>query len=354
MARIVFYCHDTMANIQSMEYYRQDIDALRALGHDVVVCNRYRDIPWRFDLLLVWWWTYALLPIALARFAGRRTAIAGVYNFRFEDQTSGVDYFARPWSQRLLIRLATRMAHANLFTSHREFEEVPAHFELGGAHYSPCAVGDAYFAAGARAAERTLLLNLAWSGPENLQRKGVWTIVEAAALLKARGVAFDLVLAGKRGDAFPTLQQRIAQLDLADRVRAIGEVSMEEKLDLFARTNLYLQPSRFEGFGLATAEAMAAGCCVVTTDVGEVRTVVGDAGVYVRPGDAEQLADTIQDLLSEPSRIAALRERAAERMGRLFSSDGKRATFRDILTTLGIASPAIDHTAPGPTGQIVR
>ena len=50
MAKIVFYCNDNLENIQSMEYYRQDIEALRALGHEVAVCNRYRDIPWRFVL----------------------------------------------------------------------------------------------------------------------------------------------------------------------------------------------------------------------------------------------------------------------------------------------------------------
>ena len=75
MAKIVFYCRDTLENIRSMEYYRQDIEALQALGHDVVVCNRYRDIPWRFDVLFVWWWTYALLPVALTRLAGRRRPV---------------------------------------------------------------------------------------------------------------------------------------------------------------------------------------------------------------------------------------------------------------------------------------
>lgn len=336
MARIVFYCHDTLENIQSMEYYRQDIDALRALGHDVVVCNRYRDIPWRFDVLFVWWWTYALLPVVLARLTGRRAIITGVYNFRFEDPSTGTDYFGRPWHQRFVIGLATKLAHANLFVSSGEFEEVKASFGLRTAHYAPCAVGDAYFAVNRRAAERTLLLNLAWSGPENLQRKGVWTILDAAALLKQRGLRFELVLAGRRGDGFNALQQRVVDLDLSDCVKAIGEVTMEEKLDLFGRTKLYLQPSRFEGFGLATAEAMAAGCCVITTPVGEVPTVVGEGGVYVQPGDSQGLADAIESLLSSPDRIVDMNDRAAERIQRLFSSDMKKATFEKILRGHGI------------------
>lgn len=338
MAKIAFYCNDTLENIQSMEYYRQDVEALRALGHEVVVCNRYRDIPWRFDVLFVWWWTYALLPVVLARLTGRRTIITGVYNFRFEDPSTGTDYFGRPWLQRLVIGLATRLAHANLFVSSREFKDVTASFGLRTAHYAPCAVGDAYFAASRRPAERTILLNLAWSGPENLQRKGVWTILDAAALLKQRGRTFELVLAGKRGDGFPALQQRIVDLQLGDCVKAIGEVTFGEKLDLFGRTKLYLQPSRFEGFGLATAEAMASGCCVITTEVGEVPTVVGDSGVYVQPGDSEGLADGIEDLLSAPDRIAEISNRAAERIQRMFSFAAKKANFELILQSQGIQS----------------
>lgn len=342
MPNVVFYCHDTIENIHSMEYYRQDIEALRALGHDVVVCNRYRDIPRQFDLLFVWWWTFALLPVTIARTAGRKTIVAGVYNFRFEDPASGTDYFARPFHQRVLISLATRLAHANLFTSHREYQEVSEHFGLTTAHYSPCAVGEDYFAVRERAGARTLLFNLAWSAPQSLQRKGVWTILEAAALLKGKGRRFDLVLAGKHGDGYPMLQQRIAELGLDDSVRAIGEVSQAQKLDLFAQTRLYLQPSRFEGFGLATAEAAAAGACVITTDVGEVRMVMGDGAVYVEPGDAAGLADAIERLLDDPKEVAALDAKAIDRIRRLYSPEGKRSNLANILGKLGIRSPRQD------------
>lgn len=344
MSKVVFYCRDTLENIQSMEYYRQDIEALRGVGHDVVVCNRYRDIPWRFDILFVWWWTYALLPVALTKLVGRQAVISGVYNFRFENPSSGRDFFARPWLQRLVIALATRLADANLFTSDREVEAVAAHFGLRTAHYAPCAVGEDYFSVVGPAAGRALLLNLAWSGSENLQRKGVWTILEAAVLLKQRGLSFDLVLAGKRGDGLSTLQQRVIDLGLSDCVRAIGEVTLEEKLDLFSRTRLYLQPSYFEGFGLATAEAMAAGCCVITTEAGEVPTVVGDCGVYVQPGDSHGLAESIEGLLADPDRIAEVSGRGRERIRRLFSFAAKKSNFEQILGGLGKQSRASENS----------
>lgn len=336
MAQVVFYCHDTMHNIETIEYYKQDVDALRALGHDVVVCNRYRDIPQKFDVIFIWWWTYALVPVLMARLRRRTAIITGTFNFQYEERAGGTDYFGRPWHQRLIISLATRLANANVFVGRKEFEAVPAHFRLQNVFYAPHAVGDDYFTVRDRSNPRSLLLNLAWSGPENLQRKGIWTILEAAGMLKARGRRFELVLAGKRGEAFPLLQQRIVELGLSDCVRAIGEVTQEEKLNLFARTKIYLQPSYFEGFGLATAEAAAAGCCVITTDVGEVRTVIGDGGVYVRPGDAEELANTIEDLLADDALIASVNARVQAHIEGLFSAKAKREIFARILDALGM------------------
>jgi glycosyltransferase involved in cell wall biosynthesis len=331
MAKVVFYCRDTLENIQSMEYYRQDIEALKALGHEVFVCNRYRDIPWRFDVMFVWWWTYALVPVLLARLFGRPSLITGVFNFRFENKSHGADYFARPWLQRLLIAWATRAADANLFVSERELAVVPAHFGLRRHYYYPCAVGAEYFAANQAVHMRAGMLNLAWSGHENLKRKGVWDIVEAARLLKDRGVDFRLTLAGRPGDGHSDLVRRIRELGLEDRVESIGEVSPEQKLALYGRTLLYLQPSYYEGFGLATAEAMAAGCCVITCDVGEVRNVVADCGHYVRPGHPAELADAIQSLLSDQAAVMALNSKSAHRMKEFFSIDRKIATLRTAL-----------------------
>lgn len=331
MAKVVFYCCDTLENICSMEYYRQDISALKALGHDVVICNRYRDIPWSFDIIFIWWWTYALVPVFLARLLGRPSLITGVFNFRFENKSHGADYFARPWYQRLLISLAIRTADANLFISKRELVEVTSHFRLSRYYYFPCAVSEEYFAANQTEKDRSGLLNIAWSGRENLKRKGVWDILEAAYLLKARGISFRITLAGRPGDAYAELVRRIHDLDLDEYIDSVGEVSPEEKLDLYGRTLLYVQPSYHEGFGLATAEAMAAGCCVIICDVGEVRNVVADCGYYIRPGQPSELADAIQTLLADPKKVLALNTRGSRRMRELFSIDQKVSTLRIAL-----------------------
>ena len=341
---VVFYCRESLDNINSMEYYRQDIEALKSLGHNVVICNRYRDIPLKFDMLYVWWWSYALYPVLLARLFRRPSVITGVYNFRFENKhAGGFDYFGRPWYQRLLISLATKLTNANLFISEFEYKEVQRYFKLKRSFYYPCAVSDEYFSVNQRTEMRSGLLNIAWSGRENLKRKGVWDILDAIALLKSSGFQVSLTLAGKRGDAFSDILNRIEDLGLQDCVQAIGEVSQQEKLDLLSRSKLYLQPSYYEGFGLATAEAMAAGCCVVTCDVGEVRNVVGDACIYIKPGQPAELADAVKLLLNNQNLINSINQKGSIRMRDNFSFARKTETLRNVLLNITRNDGNYDH-----------
>lgn len=86
---------------------------------------------------------------------------------------------------------------------------------------------------------------------------------------------------------------------------------------LYAEADILVVPSRWEGFGLAAAEGMAAGLPVVASAVDGLVEVVGAAGVLVPPGDVEALRAALVALLDDPGRrhelgIAA-RERAVAR-----------------------------------------
>ncbi len=57
-------------------------------------------------------------------------------------------------------------------------------------------------------------------------------------------------------------------------------------------------------------QGAAAGCALVTSDTGPQREMLGDAAVYVPPGDAEALAGVLRDLARDPARVEALRRAA--------------------------------------------
>jgi glycosyltransferase involved in cell wall biosynthesis len=98
-------------------------------------------------------------------------------------------------------------------------------------------------------------------------------------------------------------------------VRARRLALSDEDLRLcYAGAVALIFPSRYEGFGLPVAEAMACGCPVITTAVASLPEVAGDAAVYIDPEDPRSLQEAF-DIVRDPHRretlVAAGIERAA-------------------------------------------
>ena len=100
--------------------------------------------------------------------------------------------------------------------------------------------------------------------------------------------------------------QSVARLGLGGRVTFTGHLAAEDLAREYRRCTMLVQPSRFEGFGLPAAEAMACGAPVVAADAGAVAEVVPpEAGTLVPPADEAALAEAIQALLDDPARRRA-------------------------------------------------
>ena len=73
-------------------------------------------------------------------------------------------------------------------------------------------------------------------------------------------------------------------------VEFTGWLSDEALLDVYRRSAVYVQASRHEGFGLAVAEAMLAGCVPVVMNVTAMPEVVGEAGVLIESQEPDEVA----------------------------------------------------------------
>jgi glycosyltransferase involved in cell wall biosynthesis len=142
-----------------------------------------------------------------------------------------------------------------------------------------------------------------------IPRKGYDVLV--AALARLRHLPWRLVIAGDCGRSPQTsrgLRAEIARLGLTDRISLLGAVASEQMSPLYASADLFVLPSRFEGYGMAYAEAIAHGVPVIGTTAGAIpQTVSADAGVLVAPDDVEALAAELQRLIASPDQ----RERLA-------------------------------------------
>jgi glycosyltransferase involved in cell wall biosynthesis len=93
----------------------------------------------------------------------------------------------------------------------------------------------------------------------------------------------------------------------------------EDVARVFAALDVHVMSSRSEAFGNAQVEAMAAGALCVSTDVGESRFIVGDAGRIVAPRNPAALAAAMRELIELPqSESEALRVRARRRVSEHF------------------------------------
>lgn len=86
-----------------------------------------------------------------------------------------------------------------------------------------------------------------------------------------------------------------------------ASVSQRELGDLLSRAQIAFCPAYLEGFGLACAEAMAAGCVTIASDADGLRQLVHDGtGVLVPAGDTAALASATDAILSDRSRMQQL------------------------------------------------
>ncbi|WP_285669712.1 glycosyltransferase family 4 protein [Paralimibaculum aggregatum] len=141
-----------------------------------------------------------------------------------------------------------------------------------------------------------------------LRDKGAREFVEAARLLRRRGVAARFAWIGAPDPANP------ACVDAATRAGWEAEGAAEfwgqrgDVPEILARASLVVLPSYREGMPKALIEAAAAGRAVVTTDVPGCRDAIepGVTGLLVPPRDGAALAEAIAALLADPARRAAM------------------------------------------------
>ena len=154
---------------------------------------------------------------------------------------------------------------------------------------------------------------LLYFGRLDIFHKGLDVLLEALALIVREQPDAELCIAG-RGKDGDRVAELARNLGISKNVRLLGPVSDAERNTLLAGAAVQLMPSRFEGFGLAAAEAMAAGVPLIATAVGSLPEVV-DAprgGLLVPSGNPRALADAALALLGDPQERERLSSSARE------------------------------------------
>lgn len=145
------------------------------------------------------------------------------------------------------------------------------------------------------------------------------SFIDALALLRDQGLSLSAWLIGD-GHQATVLKSRILALGLDSHVQLLG--NRPDIPALLLQLDVFVWPAlELEGFGIALAEAMAAGVPIVATDVGACREVLDDGrcGLLVAPASPEALAAGIRHALADPEAARQRALAARERALRLFS-----------------------------------
>lgn len=131
-------------------------------------------------------------------------------------------------------------------------------------------------------------------------RKNLPRLIKAFHICKSKRVInHQLVITGKRGEAYSEIVSLIKSLNLEKDVVLTGYISTEDMPLLLCGADALVFPSLHEGFGLPILEAMACGCPVITSNLSAMPEVVEDAGVLVNPYSEEEIAHTIERVLTD-------------------------------------------------------
>jgi glycosyltransferase involved in cell wall biosynthesis len=132
-----------------------------------------------------------------------------------------------------------------------------------------------------------------------VELKGIEYLLRAAALLRHEFPALRVEIAGA-GPHYDKLKAVATETGLSQRVAFLGWI--DDLAGLLPRWDVFVMPSREEGFGIAALDAMAAGLPVVASDVGGIPELVedGKTGWLVPPGDDDALASRLRPLLANP------------------------------------------------------
>jgi glycosyltransferase involved in cell wall biosynthesis len=165
-------------------------------------------------------------------------------------------------------------------------------------------------------------------------RKGILTLVEAWTLHERQGAVLELV---GETDADPDYAVLVrAAIEAAPRGSIVVSGCVEDAAlgASYAAADLFVLPSRYEGYGIVYAEALAHGLPIIACDVGPVPDLVGrEAAVLVRPDDREDLSAALDLLLGDPTLRVRMSAAASRRASRLPRWQHTVTGFEQVLWT---------------------
>jgi glycogen synthase len=239
----------------------------------------------------------ALWPLLLIR----RPFVAVHHGFYIVDRTG-----RRDWREKLKLWVARR-ATKNIAVSEAIARAIQIPCVVIPNPYDPAVFSST--------AERPRSRDLIFVG-RLVSDKGVDVLVKALALVRERGFHPALTIVGDGPDRAP-LEKLVLELGLKDQVTFSGSRPQHEAANLLRQHAILVVPSLWEEpFGVVALEGIASGCAIIGSNRGGLPEAIGPCGLTFPNGDADALAEKIQELLTDAARMTELVAHAKEHLAK--------------------------------------
>lgn len=141
------------------------------------------------------------------------------------------------------------------------------------------------------------------------ERKNILAAVQALPMLSAD---IHLVIVGRRTDYTEKVEQYIKKNKLTERVHIISNVPFDDLPAFYQSAEIFVYPSRFEGFGIPIIEALYSGIPVVAATGSCLEEAGGPESIYVNPDDIAGMADAFKQIYSNSDKRKNMVEKGRE------------------------------------------
>jgi glycosyltransferase involved in cell wall biosynthesis len=143
----------------------------------------------------------------------------------------------------------------------------------------------------------------------------------------------SLVIAGAGGWKNKQIHQRIAASPIREKIKIIGYIPPEEKYSLYSKSDIFIYPSFYEGFGFPVLEAMSAGVPVITSNRSSLPEIGGQAVYYINPVNPLSIAEGMARIANSEKISRYFREKGLIQTEK-FKWQNAAAQWLDVINNL--------------------
>ncbi len=162
-----------------------------------------------------------------------------------------------------------------------------------------------------------------------VEKKGFNYLIEACALLKIRGLQFHCCIIGEEGEAYPALKTEIEELGLDEQISLEKPKAHNELKQIYQQSDIFALPCQIvndgdrDGIPNVLVEAMACGLAVVSTNISGIPELIKHQhnGLLVTQKNSEELADALEQLLTDQTLSVQLADKARDTVLKEFDSE---------------------------------